>query len=442
MKGGNWIRLLFNFQLLFSSISANQIPTWITQFPHDPDEYIGIGRASKKEFPTNYREKAQLSALTQLSREISIQIYSENKFTEVETDIDKSQKFTQRLSSSTTNHLVDYKLSNSYENEFEYYAMYTLNKAEYHRYLETQESTFNQWLQGECESIKLKLKHYEIETAINQFSSSQKKYQEFYDTQNMRHPQSDSTSKVFQQLMEKISSLMTDTHFSNSHVKLKLISSFDQKFVLTHPKLFSLSSADSPEAWKGAFTFNLINLSIPNADTCTIKTDQDGDFDLDILSTQCHLKNGSWKLVWTSLGNEKVLGVTIEVIPLVVDLKINIDSRIQSGFVKKEIQSDLEKEVKNYHSESFIFSELKPNSLKVVLNLNQINLDSLDGFYFVQLRGSVEIGSGKNFQTIIGKSGYPNKIRALRAAEKDFIRALSASFLDNIHYQVNASAAE
>src|SRR5262245_10107536 len=59
-------------------------PSWVTRFPHDPEKHVGVGHASKRDQPRDYRAAAQSQALAQISREISLVLKTENLLTQSE----------------------------------------------------------------------------------------------------------------------------------------------------------------------------------------------------------------------------------------------------------------------------------------------------------------------------------------------------------------------
>ncbi len=106
-------------------------PQWVKQRPVDPAYYIGIGMASKKDNPVNYRLDAQQNALSEMAGEIKVNIRVNSTLFTSETNNRFEDKYREFIQMKTVQDLEGYEVVDTYENDDSYWVFYRLAKSAY-----------------------------------------------------------------------------------------------------------------------------------------------------------------------------------------------------------------------------------------------------------------------------------------------------------------------
>jgi uncharacterized protein YaaR (DUF327 family) len=107
------------------------MPDWVNNRPLSDEYYIGIGSASKKNFPSDFREAARKNALNNLASEISVTISSQSVLSQLETDNKYKEDFQQNIRVNVNEQLEGFDEVDTYESKDFYWTYYHLSKADY-----------------------------------------------------------------------------------------------------------------------------------------------------------------------------------------------------------------------------------------------------------------------------------------------------------------------
>jgi hypothetical protein len=136
------IVLLTSFYIFFScgstknnsSIPENA-PEWISKTPLSNFNYIGIGMASKAS--SDYREKAQKMALTEISNSISVTVSSNNSLNVFQYDNTFNEFYRMNSMVSSASFLEGYDVVDIFETENYYYTYLSLSKQKHQQLRKT-----------------------------------------------------------------------------------------------------------------------------------------------------------------------------------------------------------------------------------------------------------------------------------------------------------------
>jgi hypothetical protein len=106
-------------------------PQWLLQPAQSDYYYTGVGSAPKTGPVNQYQKLAEQNALKDLAEEISVSISSTSVLRKLQSDYNYSQDFSSVIATSTSQHLEDYELVDTYENSHHFYAYYRLSKDAY-----------------------------------------------------------------------------------------------------------------------------------------------------------------------------------------------------------------------------------------------------------------------------------------------------------------------
>lgn len=111
-------------------------PDWIISRPISEINYVGIGMASKERNPFDYMSISRNNALSDLSSEISVNLYTSSILNSLETSNNFTENYTSSIRLKTQKELKGYKLVSTYETDKVFWRYYILNKEFYNKQLE------------------------------------------------------------------------------------------------------------------------------------------------------------------------------------------------------------------------------------------------------------------------------------------------------------------
>lgn len=128
-----YIVLLTSFIIFFScgssknnAVIPENAPEWVSKTPLSNFNYIGIGIAPKSS--TDYREKAQKMALTEISNSISVTVTSNNSLNVFQYDDTFNEFYRMNSMVSSATYLEGYDIVDVFETENYFYTYLTLSK--------------------------------------------------------------------------------------------------------------------------------------------------------------------------------------------------------------------------------------------------------------------------------------------------------------------------
>lgn len=110
---------------------TQEVPLWVKERPASDFYYIGIGRASKKTSPSDFRDVAKKNALNDLASGISVNISAQSVLSQLESNNIYKEEFRQDIRLDVNDQLQNYEEVSVYENQEEYWIYYQLSKADY-----------------------------------------------------------------------------------------------------------------------------------------------------------------------------------------------------------------------------------------------------------------------------------------------------------------------
>ncbi len=107
------------------------VPLWVNERPSSSFYYIGIGRASKKTSPLDYKEIAKKNALNDLASGISVVVSTNSVLSQLETNDLYREEFKQDIKISVNEQLENYEEVAVYEDVEGFWVYYQLSKSDY-----------------------------------------------------------------------------------------------------------------------------------------------------------------------------------------------------------------------------------------------------------------------------------------------------------------------
>ncbi len=108
-----------------------EVPHWVNERPSSSIYYVGIGYASKKTSPADFRDIAKKNALNDLASGISVIVSTNSVLSQLETNNLYREEFKQDIKVSVNEQLQNYEEVSTYENAEGVWMYYQLSKSEY-----------------------------------------------------------------------------------------------------------------------------------------------------------------------------------------------------------------------------------------------------------------------------------------------------------------------
>ncbi len=393
-------------------------PGWVDRFPHDADAYIGIGHVDKRNHPSKYRELAQAAALSQISREISIQVKTENHSVQTETNKVWEETYLQRISTVSENALFGYELVDTYETELGFWAYYSLGKPVFEKSLDDQEDQILGWLDQETASLKSTLTSRKIQSATIQFNRMETEYKIRY----LDKPWLQNRNRNFPSLIPKrfsVAEIQMNQALAN--LDLFAVEEIWNKYSMKngHAGIF-LRDKNTHEKWSGPFVFLISNPEVKAPGVCRIESDAEGQVNLDIPFLECGLDPGRWVISWAGPVN------------------ISLHHSILAAWIKSEVgikfhHDGIALAPNDINQLSQVLSAIQSPFYQILLpsssqgyshgNMNiyigEFTVDSLEGMYFATLHARLTLPGSLRAFDVVGKSGNANKEKARSRALAD-----------------------
>jgi hypothetical protein len=108
-----------------------ETPAWVIERPSSDFYYIGIGYASKKTSPTDFRDIAKKNALNDLASGISVNVSTNSVLSQLESNDLYKEEFRQDIKVNVNEQLQDYEEVATFENTEGFWVYYQLSKTAY-----------------------------------------------------------------------------------------------------------------------------------------------------------------------------------------------------------------------------------------------------------------------------------------------------------------------
>jgi hypothetical protein len=395
-------------------------PAWVEKFPHDPGQYIGIGRGDKKNHPREYREMAQSAALAQISREISIRLETESSSRQAEDAGGWREAYSQNIAGSSRNELSGYRLADVYETEGEYWVCYSLDKEKFRQSLEERARRLADWLGREQAALHSELQARRIQKAMDRFSRIRKAYEASHSGDPLSRPSSSAIPARYGEISEKMRTLAREMRLATAPANWTL--DFRNGPAVKNPVRAEvhLVGGSTREKWQGPLSLSITNRNFPESAPCRVETGAEGELDLAHAFLDCGLKPGLWRVTWSGPENHLVaMDVRAELIKMEIGLAVR-----GMGAAGGDLPARLDHELTGLDSPYYhIVSGLAvPPSLEI--HLREVAVDSLDGMYFTTIRGDARFPGMPAATEVSGKSGHVDKDRSRARAIRDFAGAI------------------
>jgi hypothetical protein len=413
-----------------ASFAGKAPPAWVGAFPHDPDRYIGIGRADKRSHPGDYREVAQAEALAQISREISVQVKAENTATQREDASGWEENYAQRVNTLSRNELTGHELAGVHETSEEFWALYTLEKEGFRRSLDEKEARFGEWLERESEALERELAGRRIQSAVDRFKRIGKEYETSYEGNPLLSGRTSAIPARYGAVSWKVEAnagsaelaAIPDvwTYSLAQGRKMKSGNGISEGGESGRVEVVLLDGKNK-EKWKGPLSLTIRNRSDAMARECRVETDAEGGLDLERPFRECGLKAGLWRVEWTGTGGRKVYA-DVRAEWKRMDLGIVVRAEGVSG--QDETIARFKEALAGTRNPAFRVVQAAGSSPCLEVRILELSHDSLEGMHFQSLRAEVSIPGLAEALVVRGKSGHADKVRARSRAIADFIKAL------------------
>jgi hypothetical protein len=400
-----------------ASFAGKAPPAWVGAFPHDPDKYIGIGRADKRSHPGDYREAAQAAALAQISREISVQVKAENTATQREDASGWEETYAQRVNTLSRNELTGYELAGVHETPEEFWALYTLEKEGFRRSLDEKETRFEEWLERESEALERELAGRRIQSAVDRYARIRKEYSDVYQANPLLSGRTSAIPARYGAVSWKMESIS-----GNAKLVFKpAVWTYSLTQGRAHLVQIGLIVGTSKEKWTGPLGLTLENRAHADSGICRIETDPEGWLDLSLPFRECGLKPGTWRVGWAGAGKPEVhADIRAEWVPIELGLVI----LAEGVTVTREWKAQVENMVRGTTYPGFRVVPGNSAARSLQVRMREAALDSLEGMFFTSMRAEVSIPGISGPMEIRGKAGHADKARAESRAIRDFAEAL------------------
>ncbi|MBA3663577.1 MAG: LPP20 family lipoprotein [Bacteroidetes bacterium] len=113
-----------------AAVPEVKAPVWVSARPNSGFKYVGIGFSDKSK-SQGYQMEAKKNALYDLASEIKVDISSNSVLYTVQNNNTFNENFNSLIKLSNSDNIEGYNLTDSYENDKQYWVYYTLDKAEY-----------------------------------------------------------------------------------------------------------------------------------------------------------------------------------------------------------------------------------------------------------------------------------------------------------------------
>lgn len=128
----------FSLVILFLWVTGmtfgQNAPEWVKKKPGSSLFYSGVGMALKSE--KEYRQKAKQNALNDLASEIKVEISSNSLLNSLEKNGEVTSGFEETIRVKTCENIENFHMTDSWENEREYWVFYELSILDYQEYME------------------------------------------------------------------------------------------------------------------------------------------------------------------------------------------------------------------------------------------------------------------------------------------------------------------
>lgn len=367
-------------------------PGWVSGFPHDPAAYVGIGRAHKREHPVHYREVAQAAALSQISREISVSLRSEESLARREDGRGWEESWSQKIQAASRNDLAGYRLVDVHETGEEYWVYYALDKEEHARLRDSR-------LDAHASSLESALASRALPEAMRRLPAAEAALGRL-----------SGAGERLRAAVERIRTSARDAALDPEPGGWTF-----------HPAAPSpgeagirLAEGRGGRPWKGPFSLLIRD---GTGKTCRVEAESGKGLDLGKPFLACGLDPGRWNLAWVEGG---FAGATAAV-------ETRIEPRIWPLAIRCEVSDMLPWR----ETASAALSSLASPFLRLhfgedcagipclEIRLTAAETDSLDGLHFAALRGTLRLPDGAAYP-VTGKGGHADPAKAKERAARDF----------------------
>lgn len=420
-------------------------PAWVDRYPRDPDAYVGIGRADKRNHPDTYRDLARDAALAQISREISTEISSSTVSVRREDAAGWEESFSSRTAGASQNHLAGYRLEGVHETQHEFWAYYALDKEAFRAGLDAEEKRLSAWLEGEAASLSEDLEARRLQAAADRHARILALYRSEFDG----NPSLKVRASPLPAALDALSATMTaalrglrlesgPTHwefipFAGAEARgpAPIVSPRRVSAPVISPPVISLTDGTGRK-WIGPFSLILSDRLRPETAPCPVETDAEGRLDPARAFLECGMEPGGWNVTWKGPhGGEARAQVTAALRKR--ELGVVIRTASAPGEPADPADRSMAARGAAGLSRALVGTQgrfhriVGGNAVPVVeIRVREAALDSLDGIFFATLRADALFPGAVAPVAVRGKAGHPDKDRAWARAQGDFAKALNA----------------
>lgn len=290
--GGNRFLLIGTFCFLFFNFGFCQ-PDWVKNRPINTTYFIGIG-VSVKDDSVDYLKAAKTAALNDLATEISVTISSELSKTITEQTGIYSEDFKSFIRATTRAELEGYELIDTWDDEF-YWVYYRLSKEYYYKQRQSQiESAASLAADLILRSNESLIKKEPV-NALQLMLKALLAFEKYLGEPSKVLINSEEviiSNYIFTELQEIIQRIQ----FSKSVIQLQSKKGITAKFDNTYSVFFNDNGNSSIHIPMLLLPLQIIELNSGNSQRLEFSTDQNGDFELPLLSLNNKIRQSQFSI--------------------------------------------------------------------------------------------------------------------------------------------------
>ena len=339
-----YIVLLTSFFVFFSCGSSKNnstipenAPEWVSKTPLSNFNYIGIGMAPKSS--SDYREKAQKMALTEISNSISVTVSSNNSLNVFQYDDTFNEFYRMNSMVSSAAFLEGYDIVDIFETENYYYTYLSLSKQ---KHQQLRKARINKALEASI----FKFDYAKKLTAEKDFSEAIK--QQILALEDISEFLNEDLRYTENQIEKPYVSLLMNTIFTN----------LNQIEILFPVKQLNIKHAADPKDINiESITIKSQNKTLSNIPVSISYSWQPGQ-SLDLVSES----NGTISLVIPRKNNSEKITAILDTYSLVKNLSQNrVVQKIFENYQSKKFELSIAKQLPVIELDIFLIDKSKKN---------------------------------------------------------------------------------
>lgn len=381
--------------------------------------YRGSGFADKRAHPRDYRERARAAALAEIAREISVTIHSETRVSRTEDAGGWREAWNDSVRLESSAELSGYRLFRRRETPEGYWAEYVLDKREYARARAEAGQRLAAWLSSGSDAVFSDLRARRLQTAWDGLAGLRDSLSRLMALP----PEARPAWIRFRDAADAVGQAVRNSHWESSGAWAYAVPG-PENMPRARPRLRFVDAGGIP--WKGPWRLSVASVARTRRSTCLLRTDAEGRVDPADGLEGCGLPAGRWEIRWPAESHDDFGTVSlIRVDAAWIPMPVRVEAICASASRDCRANSSWLDDLRNGIAEG-CGPRYRPtgqaSAAALVLRVDAVERDSLEGMYFAALRGELLL-PGRQPEPIVGKGGHSDPDRARDRAAADFLRA-------------------